>query len=452
MVKFATYLLLALMTVMVVAAEAQTPPTGKNPVIVIPGLSGSELVNRKTEELVWFKAQRSKDDDVRLPITGNPAEARDNLVARDIIRSVQIVKFLPEIEIYERLIDALSRRGGYREARFADAKKEDFQDTFFVFPYDWRRDNIENARLLVREIEKVKKQLGKPNLKFDVVAHSMGGLIARYAAMYGDADPPDSKKKVTWQGARHFDKIFLVGTPSSGSMLTLQSMLDGASIFGGVNIPFVRDINRFDLFSMPSVFQLLPHDGTARIFDENLKPLTVDLFSVRTWEDFGWAIWQDDEFKKRLTPDEQLDARRYFTNVLERARRFHAALDAANGGKFPVSIHLIGAECKETQDGVIVVRDPKRPRARTIFKPTSFETPDGRKLTASELKPLLVASGDGVVTSRSLRGGPNGEQSSMKVVSELFQCETHNRLVTNEDIQNRLLAILFGTKANAAVR
>lgn len=428
------------------SVNAQAPPTGKNPVIVIPGLSGSELVNRKTDELVWFKSQRSKDDDIRLPITGDPADARDNLVPRDIIRSVQIAKFLPDIEIYERVIDALSTRGGYREASFASPQAEDFQDTFFVFPYDWRRDNVENARLLVRQIEKVKRQTGKPNLKFDVVAHSMGGLITRYAAMYGDADIPDAKRKNLWAGAKHFDNIFLVGTPNSGSMQTLQSMLDGASLFGGVNIPFVQDVNRFDLFSMPSVFQLLPFDGTARVFDENLKPLQVDLFSVRTWENFGWAVWQDEDFKRRLTPDEQLDARRYFTRVLDRAKRFHAALDVPISAKPPVSIHLLGAECKETLDGVVVIRDAKRTRARTIFKPVAFETPAGRKIAVDELRPLLLANGDGVVTARSLRGTGNGEQLSVRVVSELFQCETHNRLLTNEEIQNRLLAILFGKK------
>ena len=55
--------------------QSQTPtPTvpqgnGRTPVIIIPGLTGSELVNEKTGEVVWFKAPRSKDDDLRLPIS-----------------------------------------------------------------------------------------------------------------------------------------------------------------------------------------------------------------------------------------------------------------------------------------------------------------------------------------------------------------------------------------------
>ena len=72
---------------------AQAPAeTGKAPLIIIPGLTGSALVNSKTGEEVWFKTRRSKDDDIRLPISPNLARNRDNLVAKDIIRSVKFLK------------------------------------------------------------------------------------------------------------------------------------------------------------------------------------------------------------------------------------------------------------------------------------------------------------------------------------------------------------------------
>src|SRR5215211_7199874 len=106
-----------------VAAFAQTtapattasvaPSTGKAPIIIIPGLTGSELVNSKTGEEVWYNSHRSREDDLRLPISGNIAQNHDNLIAKDIIRSVKFLKFLPETEIYERLIDALQTRAGY---------------------------------------------------------------------------------------------------------------------------------------------------------------------------------------------------------------------------------------------------------------------------------------------------------------------------------------------------
>jgi pimeloyl-ACP methyl ester carboxylesterase len=219
-------------------------------------------VNSRTGEVVWFKNHRSKEDDIRLPISGNFAANRDNLVASDIIRSIKFFKFLPETEIYERLIDALQTRGGYREAKWSTATRKDYQDTFYVFPYDWRSDNVESARLLIRRIETLKRRLGKPDLKFNVIAHSMGGLIARYAAMYGNADLPSGVPTPTWAGARHFDKVFLLGTPNEGSVSALNALLNGFSyIGGGLNLPFIQNITRFDVFTLPSGYQ---YDGRLR--------------------------------------------------------------------------------------------------------------------------------------------------------------------------------------------
>src|SRR5215203_681016 len=122
-----------------VAHFAQTPtpsptplPPGKPPIIIIPGLTGSSLVNSKTGEEVWFKPKRAKDDDIRLPISPNLSRNRDNLTVSDIIRKVEFFKVLPEIEIYERLINALEARGGYREAKWNTATPKDSQDTFYV--------------------------------------------------------------------------------------------------------------------------------------------------------------------------------------------------------------------------------------------------------------------------------------------------------------------------------
>jgi hypothetical protein len=85
------------------------------PVIVIPGLLGSELVNKETDETVWFDLARSKTDDLRLPISPNLAANRDNLVPRDILRNIKYLRFLPETEIYERAATSLEVPGDYKE-------------------------------------------------------------------------------------------------------------------------------------------------------------------------------------------------------------------------------------------------------------------------------------------------------------------------------------------------
>jgi pimeloyl-ACP methyl ester carboxylesterase len=431
-------------------AAATTPAfkKGRDPIIIIPGLTGSELVNARTGEEVWFKARRAHDDDIRLPISPVLSRNRDNLVPRDILRSVKLFGFLPETEIYERLIDSLEKRAGYREANWKTATRADATDTFFVFPYDWRRDNVESARLLVRQIETLKRRIGRPNMKFNVIAHSMGGLIARYAAMYGDADLPTRAPKPTWIGARNFNKIFLLGTPNEGSILSINALLEGFSyIGGGLNLPFIQNINRFDVFTIPSIYQLLPHDGSLLAYGEDLKPFPIDVYDPATWERYNWAIWQDDKFTKNFTPAEQRNAKPFFLASLARAKRFQEALDANNSAKIPVSFYLMGADCKETQNAILLIHDDKKNRWETKFKADGFTNAKGEKITAEQIKAVLYTMGDSVVPKRSLIAETltsSGRKSVLPFVSELFQCEGHSKLVTNPEIQDKLFVLLDG--------
>jgi pimeloyl-ACP methyl ester carboxylesterase len=429
---------------------APAPPTGKAPIIIIPGLTGSNLINSKTGEEVWFKARRAKDDDIRLPISPNLARNRDNLTVKDIIRKVEFFKVLPEIEVYERLIDALQTRGGYREANWNTATAKDAEDTFYVFPYDWRRDNIENAQLLVRRIEALKRRLGKPTLKFNIIAHSMGGLIARYAAMYGGANLPAGAPQPNWASARHFDKIFLLGTPNEGSIMALNALLNGFSyIGGGLNLPFIQDISRFDAFTIPSIYQLLPHDGTVLAYDENLKPKTIDLYDPAEWEKYNWAIWQDESFTKKFNKAEQSNARPFFYAALRRAKRFQAALNAGGNTQPPVSFYLVGGDCKPTPAGMLLFRDEKKNRWDTRFKADGFTRSNGEKVKDTEVEPLLLSLGDSVVTKSSLVGeNPKyGPKPVFPIAGELFQCVGHNKLVTSPEVQDKLFALLNAASA-----
>ena len=419
-----------------------TPSTGKAPIIIIPGLTGSDLVNSKTGEEVWYNSHRSREDDIRLPISGNIAQNHDNLVTKDIIRSVKFLKFVPEMEIYERLIDALQTRGGYHEAKWNTSDRKDAMDTFYVFPYDWRRDNVENARLLIRRIETVKRKLGQPNLKFNVIAHSMGGLIARYAARYGNADLPTGDPQPTWSGAKHFDKICLRGTPNEGSVVSLDALLNGFSyVGGGVNLPFVQNITRFDVFTIPSAYQLLPHNGSFVAYDENLKPIPIDIYDPAVWEKYDWAIWKDEAYPKKFDANEQKYAKPFFLAALARAKQFQLALDASSSVKPPVSFYLMGADCKETPAAFLLLRDDKKNRWETRFKADGFTRSNGEKVKDTDLKPLLFELGDSVVTNVSLSGATLSK-APFPITAELYQCVGHNKLVTSPEVQDKLFAFL----------
>ena len=146
---------------------------GKNPVIIIPGLIGSELINGKTGEVVWFKSQRAKDDDLRLPISPSISRNRDGLEPKDVLRTFKI-GILPKSDVYEGLAKALET-SGYAEGRWSNPPLNGYENTFYCFAYDWRLDNVANARKLIRDIQDLRRKLKKPDLKFDVIAHSMGG-------------------------------------------------------------------------------------------------------------------------------------------------------------------------------------------------------------------------------------------------------------------------------------
>lgn len=417
----------------------------KEPVIIIPGITGSDLWNKKTNKEVWVKLLRAKDDDIRLPMSPNLASNRDLLETRDIVRSVKIASFLPEIEIYEKLIYALETRGGYHEAKWDSPKKDDFQNTFYVFPYDWRRDNVESARLLIRKIETLKAKLKKPNLKFNIIAHSMGGLIARYAAMYGDADIPTGPMQPTWAGAKQFNKVFLLGTPNDGSILALKALLQGQTIATTIPLPIFQSFSRFDAFTIPSIFQLLPSNGGLVVYDENFKPVKLDVYDPNTWDEYDWGIWEDPDFKSEFSPEEQKNAKAYFIAALNRAKKFQEAIRSFRPGNIPVDFYLIGGDCKDTPAAAVVLWDEKNKHWETMLKARSFTRTDGTRISEEDVKAKMNAKGDGTVTLQSLVDDLSPvdlRNKYLPVAGGMFQCEDHTRLVTSADVQDKLLGLL----------
>ncbi|CAN5452446.1 hypothetical protein BH20ACI1_BH20ACI1_09990 [soil metagenome] len=427
-------------------SEVKETPKGRLPVIIIPGLIGSELVNKNTGDKVWFDLLRAKDDDLRLPISPNIKANRDNLVPRDILRKIQLIKFTPEIEIYQKLVESLEANG-YTEGKLDAPPENGAIDTFYIFPYDWRLDNVENAQNLLKKLDELRANLKNPKLKFNIVAHSMGGLIARYAAMYGKADLTTRSVRATWKGANYFNNISLIATPNGGSLSALNSLLNGFSLFGGgkLNLPFVQNLSKYDLFTIPSIYQLLPHDGMVRAYDENLKPIKVDIYNPATWEKYGWTAYTDEGFPKKIENTTPEQAKAYFRAVLLRAKLFQAALDAKPAVKNPIPIYYLGSECKPTMDGMILYKNPKDNKWKTEFEADSFTKSDGTKVSKEELEKVLYSPGDGVVPKRSLVSSllSFGKIKSGIVGNDLIlSCGEHNRLTGDSIIGKSLLSVL----------
>jgi pimeloyl-ACP methyl ester carboxylesterase len=426
-------------------------------VIVIPGILGTELLNPKTGETVWPSAFRTAQEG--LPISPNLAANRDDLMPGKIIETVKLARLLPEVYVYRDLLLALRRYAGYRDGDWNNPAADGYQDTFYVFPYDWRQDNVSNARELIRRISQLKTKLQRPDLKFNIVAHSMGGLIARYAAMYGDADlpPGDGPIQPTWLGAAHISKIVMIGVPNEGSVDAFATLVEGYSITEGLRrrVPLLNKLTAEDVVSAPAVFQLMPHARAVRFLDENLQPLAVDLYDQEVWKRYGWSvIYSSPDFRRRYVQslgtdggngksEEDLDA--YLVATLQRARRFHQALDAVTDSNPPVMLLAIGGDCEETLSSPVILRDQKRNRWLTLTRPREYRTTSGIKISKQKATDAMYAPGDGRVTRESLLG-----ENIFKALSRyaVFGCDLHGQLPRNPTLQDNALTAIVNEVMN----
>jgi pimeloyl-ACP methyl ester carboxylesterase len=415
----------------------------KRPVIFIPGILGSRLVNSETGESVWVNMRSSKDDDLRLPMSPNLAANKDKLVANQVLQRIKILKYLPQISVYQGAVDFLEK-AGYKKADWdhptLDGALGD-RDTYYLFAYDWRRDNVESARKLLEQIDALRRKLNKPDLKFDVVAHSMGGLVARYAAMYGKAELTDNIKP-NWDGIKYFHKIFLTGTPNDGSMEALDTVLVGYTVPTIAGRRKIGVLNREVALTAPSLFQLLPHGDSLRFYDEDLKPLKLDIYDPLVWKKYKWSAAFDPAFMNGMTKAKAANVEKYFAAALNRAKKFHVALAAQAVPPPAISFYTYGSDCKTTLDGAIIHKDPETNEWMTLTRGSSYKNSRGEKVSEDQVKKLIFTMGDGTVTKASLIVEALLKPENTSGVP-FFACEAHASLLSNKLIQESFLGELF---------
>ncbi|MEM7807807.1 MAG: hypothetical protein AAF561_06830 [Planctomycetota bacterium] len=359
----------------------------RNPVILIPGILGSKLEQRGTGRSIWG-AFTGDYVDPRVPADARLASHPMGLgtplsaMADDVVPVGVLDKFkfalagLPvATSAYVDIIRTLSA-GGYSEESCGHiADNEDGSSSIdrepglandaFQFAWDWRRDLSESAVKLHDFIQRRRDHLracrvkrgiddGGP-IRFDLVAHSMGGMLARYYLMYGPDRVPDDGPlpPPSWKGLEEIGRLVIVGTPSSGSVHSLEELVTGKNV--SPTLPFYEPAV---LGTMPGIYQLLPRPKLARILDEHDQG--VDLYDVEAWERFGWSLLDEGQASvlESLLPDADASERRriardHLAKILQRVRRVHEALDQHvemprnSDGRRP-STHLIAGDLKET--------------------------------------------------------------------------------------------------------
>ena len=401
------------------------------PVILIPGAFGSRLRDRVSGEEIWpgpwwrilFSSYAELALDID-PATNAPRPSR--------LEASGIAEQALRRDFYGPILQTLTQFGGYARAQPGTPARKG-ERRYYVLSYDWRQDTLHSVRELDRLIEAVRRDYADPALRVDLVAHSMGGLIARYYLRFGTREVLDgAPQQVTMAGADRVRKLVLLGTPNLGSVGSLHAFIGGEKI--GVNRISPRTLATF-----PSGYQLFPHPLNNWLVDIAGQPRHDDLFDPQTWQRMAWSVYAPGLAAAADAPTLQ----RYFVYQLERARRLAWMLSVAEPVS-PVRYVLFGGGCHMTPARLLVEQVNGRDTVR--LRPSEIAAPR----PGVRYDELMVEPGDGRVTKPSLLaretldpGAPQNEDSFLPVAYAFFLCEDHAFLTSNINFQDNLLNVLL---------
>ncbi|MGW8367651.1 MAG: lipase/acyltransferase domain-containing protein, partial [Gammaproteobacteria bacterium] len=343
-------------------------------------------------------------------------------------------------DFYRSLLDTLETAGGYRRGS-TDAPVAGSGLTYYVYEYDWRLDMAASVRGLHELIERVAEIHGDAGQKVDILAHSSGGLLARYYARYGATDLlGESSSAPDDPGSHHIRRLLLVGTPNLGTMQAVLSLFRGEEVG-------LRHIPEEVVATCPSVAQLMPDPGEKCLLDLQGDPLDLDLYDIESWRELRWALFSDearDRVRRRhgsstsaATYLEVLEA--YMAEQLTRGRRFHELLAAPLEPEEPRPF-VFGGDCTPTLSHLVVSHE--RGEYRGYENPKRIP----RSAGTIDFAALMNEPGDGNVTRSSLMGRMSADDlgaEELGVAHAVFSCSSHKTLMAHPGFQDNLLYALL---------
>jgi pimeloyl-ACP methyl ester carboxylesterase len=305
------------------------------------------------------------------------------------------------------------RAQGYREG---DWERPGEGPEYYVFLYDWRQSVESGGRRLFRKMAALRARQPAGTPAFVMVGHSIGGMLIRYALMYGDTPLRTSGPLpgVTWAGGALMSHATLVATPNEGTFAALASLYKGNFYrFGwGAFSPET-------LFTLPGIFDMIPAHPDPLV-DPQGKPLAWDLNNPEDWERLRWSVF-DPANRRRISLEE---ARRHLRDELNRKTRLLEALAAIGPSPNPVVMRVVGSDCQPVLRSGIVFGGEGNYKVR--FKAPSGE---GRE----RLRGLLFEPGDATISRRSLTAAdfPHDPRSSVDFASVSLPCASHHKLMSS---------------------
>ena len=221
----------------------------KDIVIILPGILGSVLQKdgkdlwAVSKQSIWNALTNKTQALADLTLDEDSAgdiDLEDGIRATRIMSDSQLIPGLVKVDGYSRTNRFITDNF---DVTFGDLfnDPDDKAANFYHFPYDWRRDCRANARILKRAIDKRldcwRKSSGAADAKVIFLAHSMGGLVARYyLEVLGG-----------WVDAR---SLVTFGTPYRGAFDAVNFLANG---YKKLFLDLTEAVRSFT-----SIYQLLP--------------------------------------------------------------------------------------------------------------------------------------------------------------------------------------------------
>jgi hypothetical protein len=209
-------------------AKVDTNPTAKTPVLIVPGLFGTEMFTGETR--LWASILRMinplNSDSFMDPLAFN-----SNLTPSD-----------PNV-FYGSIIGNPDNLYNYSDALVQQFISQGYSlgTNLFIFPYDWRYGVSEDVvSQLKSEIQRDLLKAGSD--KINIVAHSTGGLIVKKYVQENLAD-------------NYIDKAVFVGVPNLGAPKAFKALINGDNF----NIPGLSESEMKKIAqNLPVAYDLAP--------------------------------------------------------------------------------------------------------------------------------------------------------------------------------------------------